>query len=70
MGVILTGIIAAIAIAIGAGFVLRSQQEPSWQAYSTASTRVGEPGDNLVGSDFSGEPADTPGAAEGEETPG
>ena len=66
MGVILTGIVAAIFIAIGAGVFLRSQQEPSWEVYSTASTRVGDPGGNLVGSDFSGEPAGT----EGGETPG
>lgn len=70
MGVILTGIVAAIVIAIGAGFALRSQQEPSWEAYSTASTRVGDPGANLVGRDFSGDPGDEPAGAEGEETPG
>lgn len=56
MGVILGGIVAAIVLAVGAGFVLRSEQEPAWEVYSTQSTRVGEPGDNLVGPDWTGEP--------------
>ncbi len=54
MGVILTGIVAAVAIAIGANFVLRAEQEPAWQVYSTESTRVGDPGNNLVGPNWSG----------------
>jgi hypothetical protein len=70
MGVIFAGILAAIVLAVGAGFVLRGEQEPAWQAYSTDSTRVGDPGKNLVGTDFSGEPGGGPDVAEGEETPG
>jgi hypothetical protein len=70
MGVIMTGIIAAVVIAVGAGFVLREQQEPSWEVFSTASTRVGDPGANLVGPDFSGEAGGGAAHAEGEETPG
>ena len=71
MGVILIGIVAAIVIAVGSSFVLRAEQEPSWQAYSQdASTRVGDPGQNLVGADFSGEPGGGANVAEGEETPG
>ena len=54
MGVIIIGIVAAVVIAIGAGFVMRSDQEPSWQVYSTASTRVGNPGSNLVGPRWTG----------------
>jgi hypothetical protein len=54
---ILTGIVLAIVIAIGAGYVLRAQQEPSWQVFSTESTRVGDPGHNLVGQNWTGEPA-------------
>ena len=65
MGVILTGIVAAIVIALGAGFVLRAEQKPAWEVYSTASTRVGDPGVNLVGSDWSGNP-DGPGDGENE----
>lgn len=67
MGVILVGIAAAIVIAIGAGFVLQSDQEPAWQVYSTTSTRVGDPGSNLVGPEWSGETADD--AEEADETP-
>ena len=70
MGVILAGIVAAVVIAIGAGIFMRSEQEPSWQVYSTTSTRVGDPGDNLVGPDWSGEPGGSAEHAEGEETPG
>ncbi len=70
MGVILAGIVAAVVIAIGAGVFLRSEQEPAWQVYSTTSTRVGDPGENLVGPDWSGEPGGGAAHAEGEETPG
>jgi hypothetical protein len=70
MGVILMGIAAAIVIAIGASFVLDAKQETAWQVYSTQSTRVGEPGDNLVGPAWSGEPGGSATQAEGEETPG
>jgi hypothetical protein len=70
MGVILMGIAAAIVIAIGASVVLDAKQEPAWQAYSTEGARVGEPGDNLVGPGWSGEPGGGAAHAEGEETPG
>lgn len=56
MRMILTGIVVAIVIAIGAGYVLLAQQEPSWQVFSTDSTRVGDPGHNLVGQNWTGEP--------------
>jgi hypothetical protein len=55
MGVILTGIVIAIAIAIGASYVMRVDDKPAWQAYSTSSTRVGDPGRNLVGADWAGD---------------
>lgn len=55
MGVILTGVVVAIAIAIGAGYVLPREQKQAWQVYSTTSTRVGDPGENLVGSGWTGE---------------
>ena len=35
MGMILTGIVVAIAIAIGAGYFMNSEQRPSWEVYST-----------------------------------
>lgn len=54
MGVILTGIAITIAIAIGAGYVLPKEQKQAWQVYSTTSARVGDPGQNLVGSGWAG----------------
>ena len=69
MGMILTGIVVAVAIAFGAGifFLNAPQQKPAWQAYSTDSTRVGDPGHNLVGQNWSGE-SDGGAADGGEET--
>ena len=56
MGMIFTGIVAAIIIAIGAGFFLSSQGDdrPAWQVYSSSSARVGDPGENLVGPGWTG----------------
>jgi len=55
---ILTGIVVAVAIAIGAGYYLRSEQQPAWRVYSTDSTRVGDPGHNLVGPEWQVEQSD------------
>lgn len=55
MRMILTGSVLAIVISIGAGYVLRAQQEPSWQVFSTESARVGDPGHNLVGPNWTGD---------------
>ena len=59
MGMIFAGIVAAIVIAIGASFVLRDegQQRLAWEVYSTSSTRVADPGENLVGPAWTGEGA-------------
>jgi hypothetical protein len=58
MGMILTGIVVTGAIAFGAGYyVLNLQPEqPAWRVYSTESTRVDDPGYNLVGQNWSGDP--------------
>jgi hypothetical protein len=69
MGVILGGIVSVVVLAIGAGYILRAEQEPAWQVYSTESARVGNPGQNLVGPDYTGEPGGSEAAAEGDETP-
>lgn len=55
MGVILTAIIVAVAIAIGAGYFMSAEQKLAWQAYSSSSTRVGDPGHNLVGPGWTGD---------------
>jgi hypothetical protein len=52
MKIVLAGIAAAILLGIVAGVVLPSVREPAYQAFSTSSTRVGEPGSNLVGSEW------------------
>ena len=65
MRMILTGIVLAIAVAVGAGYVLRAQQEPAWQVFSSESTRVGDPGNNLVGQNWTGEPGDGSGLHQG-----
>jgi hypothetical protein len=56
MGMIFAGIVAAVVIAIGAGFILHDegQQRLAWDVYSTDSTRVADPGENLVGPAWTG----------------
>ena len=56
MNVVLTGIVAAVVLGIVAALVLRGEQKPAYEAYSTSSTRVGDPGYNLVGKNWTGEP--------------
>ena len=55
MNVVLAGIAAAIVLGVVAALVLRSAQEPAYQAYSTSGARVGDPGHNLVGPNWSGD---------------
>ena len=54
MNIVISGIVAAVVLGVVAAFALRSVQEPAYQAYSTSSTRVGEPGSNLVGQRWNG----------------
>jgi hypothetical protein len=56
MNIVLTGIAAAIVLGLVAAFVMRADETRAWEAYSTSSTRVGDPGYNLVGKGWSGEP--------------
>jgi hypothetical protein len=56
MRVLLSGIVAAAVIAIVAGFALRSAQEPAYKVYTSSSARVDDPGSNLVGKNWSGDP--------------
>lgn len=69
MGMILSGIVVTGAIAFGAGYYLLNVQpeQPAWQVYSTVSTRVSDPGHNLVGQDWSGDPGNVS-SGEGEKT--
>ena len=49
MKIILAGIAAAILLGIVVSLVLPMAGEPAYQAYSSSSARVGEPGENLIG---------------------
>lgn len=64
MKILLTGITAAILLGVIAGVVLPKAGEPAYQAYSTSSARVGEPGHNLIGKDWRSAPS-PPGASGG-----
>jgi len=57
MGMIVTGVVVAFAIAIGASYFVGAQGDDraAWQVYSTSSARVGDPGENLVGPGWTGE---------------
>ncbi|MBB6181604.1 hypothetical protein HNQ75_003592 [Rhizobium flavum] len=66
MGMIVTGIALAGAIAFGASLYFQNLQpaEPAWQVYSTEGARVGDPGHNLVGENWSGNPDSAANASE------
>src|SRR3546814_10482400 len=49
MGIIISGIVTAIVFGAIAAFALSAVQKPSYDAYYTSSTRVGDHGQNLVG---------------------
>ena len=46
---LIAGVVTAIALASLAGSLSYSVQTASYEAYRTSSTRVGDPGSNLVG---------------------
>lgn len=53
---ILGGIVVAIVIGIGVGYVLKVDNRLAYEAYtSDVSARVGDPGANLVGPKWTGE---------------
>jgi hypothetical protein len=56
MKMIVTGIVAAIAIAVGANLIVgaRGTDRSTWEVYSTPGARVGDPGENLVGPSWTG----------------
>ena len=56
MRAIILGVVAAVACGVIAAIVLSRLQEPAYKAYATSSTRIEDPGYNLVGRDWSGEP--------------
>jgi hypothetical protein len=56
MNIVLSGIAAALVLGVIAALVMRAEQKPAWEVYSTSSARVGDPGYNLVGKGWSGDP--------------
>jgi uncharacterized membrane protein len=52
MKVFLAAMVFAAIMAVGGAFVLNSIQMPSYVAFSTGGARVGDPGNNLVGTDW------------------
>jgi hypothetical protein len=56
MKVIFGSVLVALLIGLVAAFALNAAQRPAYEAFSTSSTRVGEPGRNLVGDNWSGNP--------------
>jgi len=56
MKIILLSIIAAGALGVVAALVLSASQEPAYEVYSTSGTRLSDPGHNLVGPNWSGNP--------------
>jgi uncharacterized protein involved in exopolysaccharide biosynthesis len=57
MKVIIASALAALVLGVGAAFILNAVQEPAFEAYATSGVRVGEPGNNLVGPTWSGNPS-------------
>lgn len=60
MRVIMSGIAAAIILGVIAAVVLSTAQRPAYESYATSSTRVGDPGSNLVGKSWTGNPKTSP----------
>lgn len=56
MKVIILSAVAALAVAFAASFVLSREQEPAYEAFVGSGARVGDPGNNLVGPQWTGDP--------------
>jgi hypothetical protein len=54
--VILGGIAISVTLALAAGAAFYAVQTPVYESQPLPSVRVGDPGDNLVGPDWSGNP--------------
>ena len=54
MKVILSAIVASVLLGVAAAAILAPMQRPAYEVFSTSMTRVGNPGSNLVGPNWSG----------------
>jgi hypothetical protein len=60
MRVIVSGIVVAIVLAALAGIAYDAAQKPVYELQPMPSVRVGDPGSNLVGQGWSGNPGPSP----------
>ncbi len=56
MKVIILSAVAALLLGYAAWFVLGREQEPAYEAFVGSGARVGDPGHNLVGPEWTGNP--------------
>lgn len=56
MNAFIAAVIAAVALGFAAMLVLTNNQELVYQEFATSGARVSEPGHNLVGKTWSGDP--------------
>ncbi len=56
MKVIILSAAAALVLAYAASFILNREQEPAYEAFVGSGARVGNPGSNLVGPEWTGQP--------------
>ncbi len=49
MKAFISAVIVAVVLAVGASYLLNTQQKTAAQAFATSGARVGDPGTNLVG---------------------
>jgi hypothetical protein len=61
MKAFILAVVVAVAVAIGAAWLLQTQQRSVAEAFTTEAVRVGDPGSNLVGP-WSNTNTDHPGA--------
>ena len=53
--IVVLGAIGAVGIAVFVSLVLGTRQRTAYESFATESVRVGDPGHNLVGPDWSGD---------------
>ncbi|HEY7386307.1 MAG TPA: hypothetical protein VH743_21820 [Beijerinckiaceae bacterium] len=56
MKVIFVSLAAAIVLAVGAALILNTTQRPAYEVYTGAGADVRDPGHNLVGENWTGNP--------------
>lgn len=56
MKIIVMSAVAALLFAYAASFVLDQQDRPAYESFVGSGARVGDPGHNLVGENWSGQP--------------